>query len=53
MDLNEDFPFSKNDPELAFQWTEQEPEYAEDGLSCNNIESLAKKVFILFYFFKR
>jgi hypothetical protein len=53
MDLNEDFPFSKNDRELAFQWTEQEREYAEDGLSCNNIENLTKKVFILFYFFKR
>ena len=52
MDLNEKFPFSKNDQELAFQWTEQEWKYAEDGVSCSNIESLTKQVFFLFFFLK-
>lgn len=50
MDLNEDYPFSKNDREQAFQWTEKERKYAEDGVSCNNIESLTKQVFFYFSF---
>lgn len=50
MSLNEEFPFSKNGPELAFQWTEQERQYAEDGISCDNIQGLTKKVFFIFYF---
>lgn len=51
MDLNEKFPFSKNNPELAFEWTEQEREYAEDGFLCNDVESLSKQVFFFFFLF--
>jgi hypothetical protein len=44
MELNEDFPFFKKDPERAFQWTEQERKYAENGLLCTDIETLIKQV---------
>jgi len=43
-ELNKDFPFSKNDPNKAFQWTEKERHNAENGFLCTNIQTLMEKV---------